>query len=66
MTRHDEIAAGLARVRDRIAGACADADPDAGEVRLVVVTKFFPATDVSDRVAGTTAATWSRSCAGTS
>ncbi len=46
MTRHDEIAAGLARVRDRIAGACADADRDAGEVRLVVVTKFFPATDV--------------------
>ena len=46
MTRDDEIAAGLARVRDRIAGACADADRDAGEVRLVVVTKFFPATDV--------------------
>jgi len=46
VTRHDEIAAGLARVRDRIAGACADADRDAGEVRLVVVTKFFPATDV--------------------
>jgi len=46
VTRHDEIAAGLARVRDRIAGACADVGRDADEVRLVVVTKFFPAADV--------------------
>jgi PLP dependent protein len=46
MSREHEIAAGLARVRDRIAGACADSGRDPGEVRLVVVTKFFPASDV--------------------
>jgi pyridoxal phosphate enzyme (YggS family) len=46
MTRRDEIQAGLSRVRDRIAGACADAGRDPDEVRLVVVTKFFPADDV--------------------
>jgi pyridoxal phosphate enzyme (YggS family) len=33
-------------VRDRIAGACADSGRDPDEVRLVVVTKFFPADDV--------------------
>ena len=44
--RRDEIAAGLATVRDRIASACADVGRDAGEVTLVVVTKFFPASDV--------------------
>lgn len=46
MSRADEIAAGLAGVRDRIARACADADRDPAEVDLVVVTKFFPASDV--------------------
>jgi pyridoxal phosphate enzyme (YggS family) len=46
MTRRDEIQAGLLRVRERIAGACAEAGRDADEVRLVVVTKFFPADDV--------------------
>jgi pyridoxal phosphate enzyme (YggS family) len=46
MTRRDEIEAGLARVRDRIAGACADAGRDPDDVQLVVVTKFFPADDV--------------------
>jgi pyridoxal phosphate enzyme (YggS family) len=46
MSRRDEIAAGLARVRERIAGACADVDRSPDEVRLVVVTKFFPAGDV--------------------
>ncbi len=46
MTRHDEIEAGLASVRDRIASACADVDRAPDEVRLVVVTKFFPVSDV--------------------
>ncbi|GAB3197088.1 YggS family pyridoxal phosphate-dependent enzyme [Nocardioides hungaricus] len=44
--RRDEVAAGLARVRGRIAAACAAAGRDPEEVRLVVVTKFFPASDV--------------------
>jgi pyridoxal phosphate enzyme (YggS family) len=46
MTRRDEVASGLAGVRGRIAAACADAGRDPDEVRLVVVTKFFPASDV--------------------
>ncbi|GAB6984707.1 YggS family pyridoxal phosphate-dependent enzyme [Nocardioides pyridinolyticus] len=46
MSRRDEIAAGLARVRERIAAACADAGRGPEEVCLVVVTKFFPASDV--------------------
>jgi pyridoxal phosphate enzyme (YggS family) len=46
MTRQEQVAAGLEVVRGRIAGACADAGRDPGEVRLVVVTKFFPASDV--------------------
>lgn len=46
MTRHEEIRDGLARVRERIARACADAGrPD--DVDLVVVTKTFPAGDVA-------------------
>lgn len=44
--RRDEIVAGLAAVRDRIASACADVGRDPAEVTLVVVTKFFPASDV--------------------
>lgn len=44
--REDEIAAGLETVRGRIADACADSGRDPDEVRLVVVTKFFPASDV--------------------
>jgi PLP dependent protein len=44
--RRDQLAANLAVVRDRIAAACADAGRDADDVRLVVVTKFFPASDV--------------------
>lgn len=44
--RRQEIAAGLSAVQERIAGACADSGRDAGEVRLIVVTKFFPASDV--------------------
>ena len=44
--RADEVAANLEAVRRRIATACADAGRDPGEVSLVVVTKFFPASDV--------------------
>ena len=44
--RRDQIAAGLARVRERIAAACEAAGRDPGEVTLVVVTKFFPVSDV--------------------
>ena len=46
MSREAEIEAGLSRVRGRIEAACADAGREPGEVRLVVVTKFFPASDV--------------------
>jgi len=46
MSREQEIEAGLARVRARIESACADAGRSPDEVRLVVVTKFFPAGDV--------------------
>ena len=46
MTRREEIETGLARVHERIAGACADVGRSADEVRLVVVTKFFPPDDV--------------------
>lgn len=44
--RRTEVAANLARVRERIAVACTTAGRDPGEVTLVVVTKFFPASDV--------------------
>lgn len=44
--RREQLAAGLAAVRSRIAGACRDAGRDPGEVTLVVVTKYFPASDV--------------------
>ncbi|MFC6285613.1 YggS family pyridoxal phosphate-dependent enzyme [Nocardioides sp. GCM10027113] len=44
--RRQEVAAGLASVRERIARACDDVDRDPGGVRLVVVTKFFPFSDV--------------------
>lgn len=44
--RVQEIERALATVRGRIASACAEAGRDAGDVTLVVVTKFFPASDV--------------------
>ena len=44
--RRDEIAANLADVRKRITAACRDAGRDPDEVTLVVVTKFFPVSDV--------------------
>lgn len=46
MSRRDELAASLAAVRERIERASAAAGRRADEVTLVVVTKFFPATDV--------------------
>jgi PLP dependent protein len=44
--RRAELATGLARVRTRIADACASAGRDRGEVTLVAVTKTYPASDV--------------------
>jgi pyridoxal phosphate enzyme (YggS family) len=44
--RTDEIAAGLAETRERIAAAAKAAGRLAEDVHLVVVTKFFPASDV--------------------
>jgi PLP dependent protein len=44
--RRDEVAASLATVRGRIEAACAAAGRSADEVTLVVVTKFFPESDV--------------------
>jgi len=44
--RRDEIARGLDGVHDRIRTACADAGRDPADVELVVVTKFFPVSDV--------------------
>ncbi|MCY4727475.1 YggS family pyridoxal phosphate-dependent enzyme [Nocardioides sp. STR2] len=44
--RADEIAANLDVVRRRIATACAEAGRPEDDVSLVVVTKFFPASDV--------------------
>jgi pyridoxal phosphate enzyme (YggS family) len=46
MTRAEELAANLAAVEQRIATATAAAGRAPGEVGLVVVTKFFPASDV--------------------
>lgn len=46
MSRQDELRAGLAAVRARIAAAERAAGRPGGEVGLVVVTKFFPASDV--------------------
>jgi len=46
MTRVDEIRTGLESVRTRIETACTEGGRDPAEVTLVVVTKFFPASDV--------------------
>jgi pyridoxal phosphate enzyme (YggS family) len=45
-SRRAELETNLATVRARIAGACAAAGRDPDEVALVVVTKFFPESDV--------------------
>jgi pyridoxal phosphate enzyme (YggS family) len=44
--RRDQLAANLAAVQDRIRSACAAAGRGTDEVGLVVVTKFFPESDV--------------------
>jgi PLP dependent protein len=44
--RRAELATGLARIRTRIADACAAAGRDRDEVTLVAVTKTYPASDV--------------------
>jgi pyridoxal phosphate enzyme (YggS family) len=46
MSRRDDLAANLETVRGRIASASAEAGRASDDVRLVVVTKFFPAADV--------------------
>ena len=46
MSRAEEVRDGLERVRARIGSACADVGRDPAEVTLVVVTKFFPPSDV--------------------
>ncbi|GLZ29752.1 YggS family pyridoxal phosphate enzyme [Lentzea sp. NBRC 105346] len=46
MSRLDELAANLAEVRERIDAACRAAGRDPGEVKLLAVTKTFPASDV--------------------
>ncbi|MFN2478232.1 MAG: YggS family pyridoxal phosphate-dependent enzyme [Pseudonocardiaceae bacterium] len=45
--RREELAAALVRVRTRITTACAMAGRDPAEVRLLPVTKTFPARDVA-------------------
>ncbi|MFF7329235.1 YggS family pyridoxal phosphate-dependent enzyme [Streptomyces sp. NPDC090306] len=44
--RKDELAANLAKVRERIEGACAAAGRRPEDVTLIVVTKTYPASDV--------------------
>jgi len=44
--RSSEVAQRLADVRRRIEESCADAGRDPSELTLVVVTKYFPASDV--------------------
>lgn len=46
MSRRDDIAAGYESVQARIAHAAQACGRDASEITLVVVTKFFPASDV--------------------
>ncbi|MGH3685859.1 MAG: YggS family pyridoxal phosphate-dependent enzyme [Pseudonocardiaceae bacterium] len=47
VARRDELAAALTRVRGRISAACTAAGRDPTEVRLLPVTKTFPARDVA-------------------
>jgi pyridoxal phosphate enzyme (YggS family) len=44
--RRAELTANLARVRSRIAAACAAAGRDRGEVTMIAVSKTYPASDV--------------------
>jgi PLP dependent protein len=45
--RRDELAAALSAVRERIVAACTAAGRGPDEVRLIAVTKTFPATDAA-------------------
>ena len=45
--RRNALAAAVARVRERIAAACAAANRDPAGVRLLAVTKTYPAADVA-------------------
>jgi pyridoxal phosphate enzyme (YggS family) len=47
MTRSDELAASLTALRKRVATAAAATGRDTDQVRLLPVTKFFPAADVA-------------------
>ncbi|MBV8518306.1 MAG: YggS family pyridoxal phosphate-dependent enzyme [Acidobacteria bacterium] len=51
MPRADEIRANVADVEARIAAACARAGRKRSDVRLVAVTKTFPASDVEHAIA---------------
>ncbi|PRY17542.1 YggS family pyridoxal phosphate-dependent enzyme [Kineococcus rhizosphaerae] len=48
MNRREELAAALERTRARIAAAAREAGRDPAGTTLVVVTKFFPASDVAE------------------
>lgn len=52
MSRADDIRAGIAAVEARIAAACARAGRNRSDVRLVAVSKTFPAADVDAAIAG--------------
>lgn len=45
-SRREQIETGVRTVRERIGTACVEAGRDSEEITLVVVTKFFPASDV--------------------
>lgn len=47
MSRREDLARSLDAVRERLAAACRSAGRDPGEVRLLAVTKTFPAADVA-------------------
>lgn len=51
LARRDELAANLAAVQERIDAACRDAGRPREDVHLIVVTKFFPRSDL-DLLAG--------------
>ena len=50
--RADEIRANIAEVEARIAAACERAERKRGDVKLIAVTKTFPAADVEHAIAG--------------
>lgn len=47
MTRKDDLATALEQTRSRIASACAAAGRESDDVTLVVVTKYFPSSDIA-------------------